>query len=214
MSEVQPWRLTGEWFDVCRCRVPCGCTFAQAPDEGECNGILAWHVTNGNFGDVRLDGLSVVGIGSFTGNIWAGETKSAMGMIIDERADDRQRDALLTIFGGRAGGWPAGFAELVGDMRGIEFAPITVEIAADLARWRVDVPGMAKGSAEALTGPTSPPGARVQLHNAPGAEVGPGQIATWGVAAEDEVEAFGFKWSWPGRSSKHFSFDWSGPDEH
>ncbi|TMB90083.1 MAG: DUF1326 domain-containing protein, partial [Chloroflexi bacterium] len=173
-----------------------------------------WHVTNGNFGDVRLDGLSVVGIGSFTGNIWAGETKSAMGMIIDERADDRQRDALLTIFGGRAGGWPAGFAELVGDMRGIEFAPITVEIAADLARWRVDVPGMAKGSAEALTGPTSPPGARVQLHNAPGAEVGPGQIATWGVAAEDEVEAFGFKWSWPGRSSKHFSFDWSGPDEH
>lgn len=214
MSEVQPWRLTGEWFDVCRCRVPCGCTFAQAPDEGECNGILAWHVTNGNFGDVRLDGLSVVGIGSFTGNIWAGETKSAMGMIIDERADDRQRDALLTIFGGRAGGWPAGFAELIGDMRGIEFAPITVEIAADLARWRVDVPGMAKGSAEALTGPTSPPGARVQLHNAPGAEVGPGQIATWGVAAEDEVEAFGFKWSWPGRSSKHFSFDWSGPDEH
>ena len=135
-------------------------------------------------------------------------------MIIDERADERQREALTTIFGGGAGGWPAGFAELIGDMRGIEFAPITIEIAADLARWRVDVPGKAKGSAEALTGPTTPPGARVQVHNAPGAEVGPGQIATWGVAGEDEVEAFGFKWSWPGRSSKHFSFDWSGPDEH
>ena len=25
-------------------RVPCGCTFAQAPDEGQCDGILAWHV--------------------------------------------------------------------------------------------------------------------------------------------------------------------------
>ena len=45
------------------------------------------------------------------------------------------------------------------------------------------------------------------------AEVGPGQIATWATAKEDEVEAFGFKWSWPGRSSKHFPFDWSGPDE-
>jgi hypothetical protein len=53
----------------------------------------------------------------------------------------------------------------------------------------------------------------VQVHNAPGAEVGPGQIATWATAEEDEVEAFGFKWSWPGRSSKHFPFDWSGPDE-
>jgi hypothetical protein len=38
-------------------------------------------------------------------------------------------------------------------------------------------------------------------------------VATWATAEEDEVEAFGFKWSWPGRSSKHFPFDWSGPDE-
>jgi hypothetical protein len=26
------------------------------------------------------------------------------------------------------------------------------------------------------------------------------------------VEAFGFKWEWAGRSSKHIPFDWSGPD--
>jgi hypothetical protein len=51
------------------------------------------------------------------------------------------------------------------------------------------------------------------LHNAPGAEVGPGQVATWATAKEDEVEAFGFKWSWPGRSSKHFPFEWSSEDE-
>jgi hypothetical protein len=38
----------------------------------------------------------------------------------------------------------------------------------------------------------------------------PGQIATWATASEDEVDAFGFKWSRPGRSSKHFPFDWSG----
>jgi hypothetical protein len=105
-------------------------------------------------------------------------------------------------------------AALIDDLRGIEFAPIDFEIADDLGRWRVEVPGKARGSAEALSGPTSPEeGARVQLHNAPGAEVGPGQIATWATAEEDEVEAFGFKWSWPGRSSKHFPFDWSGPDE-
>lgn len=213
MAEVPRWRLTGDWFDVCRCRVPCGCTFAQAPDEGECNGILAWHVREGNYGDVPLNGLNVVAVGSFEGNIWAGEAiNSAMGFFIDERADESQRQALQTVFGGKAGGWPAGFAELIDEVRGIEFAPIDFYIADDLSSWRVEVPGRASGSAEALTGPTTPEGARVQVHNAPGAEVGPGQIATWATATEDVVEAFGFKWSWPGRSSKHFPFDWSGPD--
>jgi len=214
MAEVQSWRLTGDWFDVCRCRVPCGCTFAQAPDEGECEGILAWHVREGNFGDVNLDDLKVVAVASFEGNIWMGEAKnSKMGMFIDERADESQREALQTIFGGDAGGWPAGFAELIEDVLGIEYAPIDFDVADDLGSWRVEVPGKAKGSAEALTGPTTPEGERVQVHNAPGAEVGPGQVATWATATEDEVNAFGFKWSWPGRSSKHFPFDWSGPDE-
>jgi hypothetical protein len=214
MAEVPRWRLVGDWFDVCRCRVPCGCTFAQAPDEDECNAILAWRVREGNYGDVSLDGMNVVAVGSFVGNLWTGEARdSFMGWFIDERADDSQREALQAIFGGEAGGWPAGFAQLIEEVRGIEFVPIEIEIADDLGNWRVQVPGKARGSARALVGPTSPPGTRVEVHNAPGAEVGPGQVATWATADEDEVEAFGFKWSWPGRSSKHFPFDWSGPDE-
>ena len=28
---AESWRVEGDWFDVCRCRVPCGCTFAQDP---------------------------------------------------------------------------------------------------------------------------------------------------------------------------------------
>ena len=212
MADIPQWRLAGDWFDVCRCRVPCGCTFAQAPDEGQCDGILAWHVRKGNFGDVALDGLNVVAVGSFEGNIWAGEAKPAMGFFVDERADQPQRDALQTIFAGDAGGWPAGFAELIDEVRGIEYAPIEFEIADDLGHWRVEVPGKARGSAEALSGPTSPERGRVQVHNAPGAEVGPGQVATYAIAKEDAVDAFGFKWDWAGRSSKHFPFDWSGPD--
>jgi hypothetical protein len=211
---AENWRLAGDWFDVCRCRVPCGCTFAQAPDEDVCDGILAWHVREGTYGDVKLDDLSVVAVGSFEGNIWTREAKnSRMGFFIDERADESQRQALQTIFGGEAGGWPAGFAALIEEVLGIEYAPIEFELADDLSSWRVKVPGKASGSAEALTGPTAPDGARVQVHNAPGAEVGPGQVATYATASEDEVNAFGLEWSWPGRSSKHFPFDWSSEDE-
>ena len=194
MAEVPRWRLVGDWFDLCRCRVPCGCTFAQPPDEGRCEGILAWHVREGRYGETALDELNVVAVGGFDGNIWTGEaTNSEMGFFMDERADDNQREALQVIFGGQAGGWPAGFAQLIDEVRGIEFAPIDFQIADDLGHWGVKVPGKAWGSAEALTGPTTPEGARVQVHNPPGAEVGPGQIATWATVREAEVEAFGFK---------------------
>ncbi len=211
MAGVAQWHLAGDWFDVCNCTIPCPCTFAQAPSEGDCEGILAWHIRKGSYGDVGLDDLNVVALGTFEGNLWAGETKATMGIYMDERADDGQREALQVIFSGQAGGWPGEFAKVIGEVRGIEFVPITFEIADDLAYWAAEVPGKATAQAEALTGPTALPGQRVQLHNAPGAEVGPGQVATWGRATTDHVDGFGFKWEWDGRSSKHFAFDWEGP---
>ena len=59
----------------------------------------------------------------------------------------------------------------------------------------------------------TPPGKRVQTINAPGSEVGPGTVATWGIAVSDQVDAaeIGYKWERSGRSSKHIKFDWSGP---
>jgi hypothetical protein len=210
MSEVLPWRVAGDWFDVCKCAVPCPCSFAQAPTFGDCEGILAWHIREGHYGDVPVDGLNVVALGSFEGNIWEG-AKATMGMYMDERADERQRQALTVIFSGQGGGWPGEFASFIGEVRGIEYVPITFEIADDLAYWAAEVPGKATARAEALTGPTISEGQRVQLHNAPGAEVGPGQVATWGRATADRADGFGFTWEWDGRSSKHFPFDWQGP---
>jgi hypothetical protein len=212
MADAQTWRTKGDWFDVCNCTIPCPCTFAQAPSEGTCEGILAWHIREGNYGDVRLDGLNVMALGTFEGNIWEGETKATMGIFLEEQADEAQRGALQMIFGGQAGGWPGEFASMIGEVRGIEYAPIEFEIADDLAFWRAEIPGRVEARAEALSGPTSPtPDARVQLHNAPGAEVGPGQVATWGKTTAHRGDAFDFKFEWAGRSSKHFPFDWSGP---
>jgi hypothetical protein len=168
-------------------------------------------VREGHFGDVRLEGFNLLALAAFEGNAWAGEAQVRMGLFIDERADERQREALLTIFGGQAGGWPATFAALVGEMRGVEFVPITFEVDSDLASWRAEVPGRVVGRAEALTGPTTPPGKRVQTINPPGSEVGPGGVATWGRSTEIRTEGFGLDWTGEGRSSKHIPFDWSGP---
>ena len=65
MGDVPKWRVQGDWFDTCNCSIPCPCTFAQPPTTGDCEGILAWHIRTGNFGDVRLDGLSVMALGAF-----------------------------------------------------------------------------------------------------------------------------------------------------
>jgi len=211
MADVPEWRVTGDWFDVCKCGIPCPCTFAEAPTYGDCDGVLAWHIREGRYGDVQLDGLNVVALGHFEGNLWAGETKAVMGIFMDERADETQRQALQTIFAGEAGGWPGQFANVIGEVRGIEYVPIEFEIADDLAFWRAEIPGRVEARAEALSGPTTPPGARVQVHNPPGAEVGPGQVATWGRATTNRADGFGFNWEWDGRSSKHFPFDWNGP---
>jgi hypothetical protein len=90
-----------------------------------------------------------------------------LGLYIDARADERQRDALQRVFSGQAGGFMATFAGLVGEVRGIECVPITFEVADDLAYWRAEIPGKVVAAAEALSGPTTPPGARVQLLNPP-----------------------------------------------
>jgi len=211
MANVPQWQAEGDWFDVCKCDIPCPCEFARAPTYEECDGILVYHIRRGNYGDVPLAGLNVVALGYFKGNVWEG-AKVTMGIFLDERANPKQREALQMIFGGQAGGWPGKFAQNIAEVRGVEFAKIEVEIAEDLSRWRAAVPGKAEAMADALTGPTTPPGKRVQTINPPGSEVGPGGVATWGTATVDRADSFGFKWSRSGQSSKHIPFSWRGPD--
>jgi len=164
MNSVPEWRLTGDWFDICSCNIPCPCEFAQPPTNNFCQGMLVWHIRKGHFGEVQLDGFNLVALGGFEGNLWAG-AKATMGFFIDETANEQQRQALKAIFAGEAEGWPAGFAAAIGDFRGIEFAAISFELADDLAFWQAEIPGRVRGRAEALTGPTTPPGKRVQTIN-------------------------------------------------
>jgi hypothetical protein len=211
--DIPSWKLKGDWFDVCNCNIPCPCTFAQTPSYGDCQGVMAYHINSGQYGETSLDGLNVLILDSFKGNIWAGETKADLALFFDERADEDQRKALDMIFTGKAGGLMGKFANLFGKVRGLEYAPIKFEIAGDLGFWSAEIPGKVIAKAEALTGPMTPPGKRVQTINAPGSEVGPGAVATWGRTVTNEVDVpeVRYQWKTSGKSSKHFPFDWTGP---
>ena len=65
--------------------------------------------------------------------------------------------------------------------------------ADDLAHWRAAIAGTVVAAAAALSGPTTPPVARVQRLNPPGSAVGPGQVCTWGKATAHLVDAHGFR---------------------
>jgi hypothetical protein len=215
MSDIPQWHIAGDWFDNCSCAVACPCTFAQAPDNGFCESVLFWHIAHGNYGDVSLDDLSFVRVGRWEGDIWAAKARGVFGLYIDERADERQAEALSLIFGGRAGGFMARVAGLFSEGRqilGVERAHITFEIAPDRGHWGMEIAGKVKAWAKALTGPTSNPGKYPQLMNAPGSETGPGpQLVTWGKSTVLSVDAFGYKFQLTANSSKHIPFDWTGP---
>lgn len=209
-TSTTDWQLRGDWFDVCSCGLPCPCSFAQAPTHGDCLFTLVWHVREGHYGGTDLAGLGVVALGEFAGNMWINDPDAMMTLMfyIDEKADAEQRHALEQIFTGKEGGWPGQFGSLIGELRGIEYAPITFDAAEDLAYWRAEIPGKVDVRVEALTGPTSDPNRRVTTTNAPGAEVGPGQVATWGVVTKDHAIGFDYSHEYHGTSSKHFPFDW------
>jgi len=75
MAETPNWHITGDWFDNCSCAVACPCTFAQAPDNGFCESVLFWHIRQGHYGDINLDGLSFLRVGRWEGDLWAGKAK-------------------------------------------------------------------------------------------------------------------------------------------
>ena len=86
-KSVPIWNASGDWFDVCKCNIPCPCIFAQTPTYGDCDGVLAYHIKKGQYGEVSLDGLNVLGLNYFKGNVWAGETKITLAFFFDEPAE-------------------------------------------------------------------------------------------------------------------------------
>src|SRR5437763_16180510 len=96
------WQLTGDYFENCNCDVVCPCLFSPrppptaTPTQGAGEVAFAFHVDQGRFGGVPLDGLNVAMIARSPGPMAQGNMSAALSL--DERADERQRVALQAIF--------------------------------------------------------------------------------------------------------------------
>ena len=61
-ANIPKWKVSGDWFDVCKCSIPCPCEFAQTPTYGDCDGVLAYHIKNGDYGKISLNGLNALAL--------------------------------------------------------------------------------------------------------------------------------------------------------
>jgi hypothetical protein len=96
------WAIEGAWFKNCNCDPGCPCDFNQAPTHGQCEGIIAMRIDKGHFGETSLDGLKFAGAAYWPGRIDEGD--GHIVPIVDESADEGQRNAILTLLSGEAGG--------------------------------------------------------------------------------------------------------------
>ena len=98
------WSVEADYLQACNCDYGCPCEFAAPPTRGNCEGIFAWRINHGRYGDVSLDGLGLAGAARWPKAIHEGNGTAIA--LVDEKANQAQRDALLTIFSGKAGGMP------------------------------------------------------------------------------------------------------------
>jgi len=53
------WRMKGQYIKNCNCIATCPCDTIGFPyPEKGCEGMAGMHIVEGNFGDVKLDGLT------------------------------------------------------------------------------------------------------------------------------------------------------------
>jgi hypothetical protein len=109
LARYLPWRISGTYLEACNCEAICPCRRIGGRQGGRstygiCLGSLSWQIQEGEAGEVELAGLRTVLANRYDDD----EESSPWSFVlyVDERADERQREALEGIFLGRLGGTP------------------------------------------------------------------------------------------------------------
>jgi|AntRauTorckE6833_2_1112554.scaffolds.fasta_scaffold06688_2 hypothetical protein len=197
------WKLDGHYLESCTCREVCPCLTLGHPTEGDCTGLVAWHINRGHFENTSLDGLNVVVALNSPGAMAEGNWKVVL--YLDESASESQREVLGRIFGGQAGGHPEVLASFIGEVLGVEHVPIDYQYSEGEVRLKV---GRIGGSVvHANEGQDGQP---VTLHNHPFA-VAPGNPAVLATSESLQHQAYGIDLDTARRTAAYSPFSYAGP---
>ncbi len=126
------------------------------PTYGYCTGLVAFKIDNGFCENVRLDDLAVVGTFYFPRAIHHGQ--GVFQPILDERADEAQREALFYILSGED--QPVGtmfqiFSVIIETIKDPLFAKIEFEWDLDHRRAKIAVADVVRAHSEPIRNPVT-----------------------------------------------------------
>lgn len=186
------WNLDGTYFEACNCEAACPCIFLSPPTEGDCTALLGWHIENGSFGDITLDGLNVALAVYSPGNMIEGKWQIAL--YLDDRATEPQADALAQIFSGQAGGPPEALGGLVGEVLGVK--SLAIDHKTNGKQRSLRIADVAEAEIEAIAGLG---GAEVTIRDHP-LNVVPGFPAVVAKSKRVSYRDYGFEWEISGKN--------------
>jgi hypothetical protein len=154
---MTPWEIQADEFVTCNCDYGCPCQFNALPTNGDCQAVAGFTIKTGKFGDVSLDGLRAVGIMRWPGAIHEGNGEALI--IVDERATEEQRGALMTILTGQetdpfATMWNV-FASTMVTVHDPVFTAIDIGVDVEGRIGHVKVDGLVETSGEPIKNPMS-----------------------------------------------------------
>jgi hypothetical protein len=204
------WRIKGEYLENCNCEVLCPCLLGPRgprggalarPTQGTCDVPVVFAIESGRSGNVDLGGTHVALAVHTPGPM--GDGNWTAGVYVDERATAAQRDALETIFTGRAGGVMAGIAALVTTWHPTRVVPI--EFAKQGRTRSARIPGVLDVEIEGLEGRN---GGEVWIDNV--RHFVSSRLAA-ARATRSTYRDHGLTWSHVGLNGHYSAFEWSAP---
>jgi hypothetical protein len=204
LDSYLPWRISGTYLEACNCEAICPCRTIGGRRGGRstygvCLGALSWQIEGGQAGDVRLGGMGVVLAARYDddepGSPWS------FFLYLDERADERQSDALAAIFLGRLGGAPEGQFPWVwkaSDLLGVRQAAIEIDHAPGRGWFRAG--GQVSVRAREAVSDQETVTCVIPGHHRPGSEV---------VADHLRVEDGPLEFEFSGRCGYESTFDYA-----
>ena len=174
------WFVKAREFSNCNCSYGCPCQFNALPTHGNCMASIGYQIDEGRFGDVKLDGLRAVATYKWPGAVHQGN--GTMQLIIDERADGKQRDALLRVMSGKetkdmATVWWV-YAAMCPTKLEPLFKPIEFEVDVNARRARLVVPGVVETVGEPIRNPVTGAEHRARIDLPNGFEYRLGEVAS------------------------------------
>lgn len=197
------WHLKGDYFENCNCEVLCPCIVlgsAAVPTEGHCNVGFAFHIREGDFNGVSLDGLNFVVICYTPGIMSEGNWTTAI--YVDRRADRRQREALSRILSGDLGGPAERWMRLTENFLGTRY--VGIAYSARGRTRRVSIPEVMDFAVEGIRA-TRRSTRPMRLHNT-AHPVNPTLALARGTGST--YADHGMRWDNTGKNGHYSSFNW------